>query len=138
MIIELFLAIAFPILWYKALEIKEIKSYFLGCLAFIGLSFFYFFLTIPSTIFVRVICEEVVKTFHAKDWKQGAASGLGFAMIENLIWALQTNVYTITIRGLFTSQMHLISSGLIASKKGLFMCVGLLVHINWNLLVSSL
>ena len=138
MIIELFLAIAFPILWYKALEIKELKSYFLGCLAFIGLSFFYLSLTIPSSIFIRVICEEAVKTFHAKDWKQGAASGLGFAMIENLIWALQTNIYTITIRGLFTSQIHLLSSALISTRKILFMLVGLLIHINWNLVVNMI
>ncbi len=72
MIIEIILAIAFPILWYKALEIKEVKSYFLGCLAFIGLafiglSFFYLSLTIPSSIFIHVICEEAVKTFHAKE-----------------------------------------------------------------------
>ena len=79
-----------------------------------------------------------MKTFYAKDWKQGAASGLGFAMIENLIWALQTNIYTITIRGLFTSQIHLLSSALISTRKILFMLVGLLIHINWNLVVNMI
>ena len=140
MIIEIILAVLFPTLWFIALELKFENLFysFIGFFSFIVLSIFYLLLATPNTIFVRVFCEEFVKCIFTRNWKEGASSGIGFSIIENLLWALQSNPMNLVLRGVFTTGIHAVASGSIATRKPSLVIIGYLFHVNWNLLVRSL
>ena len=138
MIIEIILSVLFPILWFTALDLNHYTDSFFGFFSFISLSIFYMILGVPSSIFVRVFLEEFAKCFFARSWKEGAAAGIGFSLMENIVWALQSNPMTLLLRGVFTTGIHALSSGLIATRKPSLILIGYLIHVNWNLLVRSL
>ena len=138
MIIEIILSVLFPTLWFSLLSIYHYYYSFFGIFSFITLSIFYIILGVPSSIFVRVFLEEVAKCFFATSWKEGAAAGIGFSLMENIVWALQSNPMTLLLRGIFTTGIHALSSGLIGTRKPSLVLIGYLIHVNWNLLVRSI
>ena len=137
MIIEIILAILFPILWFSFLDLNDYYYSFFGIFSFITLSLFYMILGVPNSIFVRVFLEEFAKCSFVRSWKEGAASGIGFAIMENIVWALQSNPMTLLIRGIFTTGVHALSSGLIGTREPSLILIGYLIHANWNLLIRS-